>query len=74
MDAKTVGERLRELRGGQRINDVSKNIDVCRSALSMYETGKRIPRDEIKVRIANYFGRSVQEIFYDENNDTAATE
>lgn len=29
----------------------------------MYERGERIPRDQIKKRIAQYFGQSVEEIF-----------
>ena len=30
----------------------------------MYENGSRIPRDEIKIRIANYYKLSVQCIFF----------
>lgn len=33
----------------------------------MYENGERIPRDDIKIRIAQYFQRSVQEIFLIKN-------
>jgi putative transcriptional regulator len=32
----------------------------------MYERGERIPRDQIKKRIAQYFGQSVEEIFFAE--------
>ena len=59
-----IGKSLRELRGERTLADVSKAIRVSSSALAMYENGYRIPRDEIKIRIANYYGRSVESIFY----------
>ena len=31
----------------------------------MYETGKRIPRDEIKIKLADYYQKTVQQIFFD---------
>nr|DAZ75624.1 MAG TPA: repressor protein C2 [Caudoviricetes sp.] len=31
----------------------------------MYENGERIPRDGIKLKIAEYYQKSVQEIFFD---------
>lgn len=59
-----IGKSLRELRGEKTLADVSKAIRISASALAMYENGYRIPRDEIKIRIANYYGRSVESIFY----------
>ena len=59
-----IGKNLKELRGEQTLVDVSKALRISPSALAMYENGYRIPRDEIKIRIANYFGRSVESIFY----------
>jgi putative transcriptional regulator len=32
----------------------------------MYENGQRIPRDEIKMKISQYYGQSVQEIFFEQ--------
>ena len=29
-----------------------------------YECDERVPRDEVKVRISNFFGVSVQELFF----------
>lgn len=29
------------------------------------KNGQRIPKDEIKIRLANYYKKSVQEIFFD---------
>lgn len=55
---------LRELRGEQTQMEVAAGIGITKSAWAMYERGERIPRDEVKKRIAAYFGRTVQEIFF----------
>ena len=34
------------------------------STPAMYERDERVPRDEVKIRIANFFGKTVQELFY----------
>lgn len=57
-------EFLRTLRGKRTISDVASAIGVTRSALVKYERGERIPRDEIKIKIADYYGKSVEEIFF----------
>lgn len=66
MNALNIGKRLVELRGEKKQDEVAKAVDISVSALSMYECGERIPRDDIKVRLANYFDKSVQFIFFDE--------
>ena len=63
IDPKRIGEKLRELRGNRTINAISEAIGISPSALTMYEIGARMPRDEIKIRICNYYGVSV-EIFF----------
>lgn len=57
-------EKLRELRGEKSQAEVAKAIGVSDSALSAYENGDRVPRDEIKVRLAQYYNKTVQEIFF----------
>lgn len=64
LDSKVIGNRLKTLRGDKTIKEVAESLRISESALSMYETGNRIPRDEIKIRIAQYYDRSVQSIFY----------
>ena len=59
-----IGARLRELRGETPRIVVAKAIGVSVSALQMYENGARIPRDQTKRRIAEYFNMSVGEIFF----------
>ena len=65
MDAKKIGEKLGELRGRKTQNEVAEAVGISPAALSMYENGERVPRDEVKIRLANYYGLSVGEIFYD---------
>ena len=59
-----MANKLRELRGDMSQNEVAVAWGISKSAWAMYERGERSPRDEIKVRIANFFGKSVQEIFF----------
>ncbi len=59
---------LRELRGQKKQKEIADDLGITKSAWAMYESGKRIPRDEIKIKIADYFGKSVQEIFFGQQN------
>ena len=60
----TIGERLIAARGDQRREIVAVAVGVSASAISMYENNDRVPRDEIKVKLADYFGMTVQELFF----------
>lgn len=62
----SIGMKLRALRGGKSQEKVATELMITKSALSMYERDKRIPRDEIKIRIAEYYNVSVGSIFYAE--------
>ena len=64
MDRDKIAERLIKLRGKRTQAEVAEAIGVTESAYSMYETGERIPRDETKKRIAQYYKRSVNTIFF----------
>lgn len=64
MDAKRIGERLTALRESRSQTEVADAVNISPSALSMYENGERIPRDEIKQRIAEYYNTTVQALFY----------
>lgn len=64
MDKKRIGETLVRLRGEKSQSAVARDLGISVSALSMYETGERIPRDTIKIRIADYYNTPIQDIFY----------
>ena len=59
-----IAEKLIKLRGDKSREEVAKAVGVSISAISMYENGERVPRDDVKVRIAEYYKKSVQEIFF----------
>ena len=61
----TTGEKLKKLRGEKSIASVSVELGISPSPLSMYENDERTPRDEIKIRLADYYKMSVQELFFD---------
>lgn len=60
----TTGERLRSLRGSRSQEEVAKAVGVSQSAICAYEKDERVPRDDVKIRIANYYKRSVAFIFF----------
>lgn len=64
MNTKAIGRRLMELRGDKSQEKVARDNDLSLSAYTKYERGERIPRDEIKVKLAKYHGVSVGDIFF----------
>lgn len=64
MDANLIGKKLKALRGSNTQCAVAEKLGISVSALAMYENGCRIPRDEIKLKIANLYEKSVEEIFF----------
>lgn len=59
-------EKLRKLRGGKSRADVCKDTGIKLSTLQMYECGERNPKDSVKRILADYYGKTVQEIFFDD--------
>ncbi len=64
MNKKTVGKRLKKLRGSESQVKVAEALGILPSSLSMYESGQRTPSDEVKIKIAKYFNTTVQAIFF----------
>ena len=60
----TFGEKLRKLRGERSQDEMAKELGITKSSLAMYERNERVPRDEVKLKIAHYFNKSVQELFF----------
>ena len=59
-----IGKRLTEARGIRTRRGVAKAIGISDSRLCNYEHGLRVPPDDIKVRIAEYYGVPVEDLFY----------
>ena len=60
-----IGKRLADLRGDRTQQEIADALGVGVSTIGMYERGERIPKDEIKVMLANLYGQTVQQIFFD---------
>ena len=66
MSKRTIGNKLRELRGDRSQNEIAQECGVTAMAISQYERDERIPRDEIKIKLARLFNTSVENIFYNQ--------
>lgn len=68
MDKIKAGKRLKKLRLDrmETLATVAQAVGITVQALSLYEKGLRIPRDEIKLKLANYFNTTVDAIFFAE--------
>ena len=64
VDLSVIAKRLIKLRGKKSREEVAKELNISVSALGMYEQGRRMPRDEVKVRFAEYYSVSVQDMFF----------
>lgn len=62
----STGMKLRALRQARKKTQkqAADDLEITKSALSMYERDKRIPRDEVKVRIAQYYNEPVESLFF----------
>ena len=60
----TAGEKIRTLRNKKSKRKVAEELGISFSSYVKYERNERIPRDDIKIKIAEYFGTSVQDIFF----------
>lgn len=66
LDAVAIGRKLKQLRGSRTIQEVSDATGIDTSTIGMYEIGQRVPRDNNKITLADFYGLTVQELFYDQ--------
>lgn len=66
MKEKTIGEKMIELRNNLNITqrELAKAVGISVASIAMYEINERVPRDEVKKKIANFFKVTVQELFF----------
>ena len=62
----SIGQKLKALRGAKTQRAVAMELGITKSALAMYERDERVPRDEVKIKIANYYNEPVGSLFYNE--------
>ena len=72
MNYKDNGNRLRAMRGDRSQHTIASAIGISQSALAMYESGMRNPRDNIKIRLAKFFGVRVSDIFFAEETPNSS--
>jgi transcriptional regulator with XRE-family HTH domain len=60
----TTGERLRKLRGAKTREKVAADLDISYSMYIKLERDERKASDDMKIRIANYYGKSIEYIFF----------
>lgn len=66
MNRKKVGKTLRECRGERSVPEVARALGVTPNAVTNWECGIRIPRDELKEKIAKYYRRKPGDIFFED--------
>ncbi|WP_300347603.1 helix-turn-helix transcriptional regulator [Clostridium sp.] len=56
-----LGNRIKSLREERNLKqiDLASYLNIGRSTLSQYESNKRVPSDEIKNKLADYFNVSL---------------
>ena len=66
MDAVKIGKKLKDARGERTQVEVAAALNISQSAIAMYECGERVPRDDLKERMAVYFKTTVGALFFGE--------
>lgn len=64
LNREEIGKRLRVLRGNRSLEEVANALCVTSMAVSLWERGERVPTDDLKIKIASYYGQSVTAIFF----------
>jgi putative transcriptional regulator len=54
MNYERVAKNLINLRNEKSREEVARAVGISVSTLQMYENGQRIPRDNIKIKLANF--------------------
>lgn len=64
MDVEKVRQNLIRLRGKNSQSAIAKKLGIATSTYGMYELGKRMPSDDVKIKIAKLYRKTVQYIFF----------
>lgn len=64
LNREKIAKKLVELRGERTQEEMADMLGVGQSTYAMWESGKRMPSDEKKIKIAELHKMTVQEIFF----------
>ena len=64
MNKSEIANKLIALRGNIPREKVCTDLGISFSALQSYELGKKIPKDETKIKLAKYYNATVEDIFF----------
>ena len=64
LNRERIAAKLKALRGEKTQKEVADAIGVSSMAISQYEQGERVPNDTVKLKLARYYGKTVEEIFF----------
>ncbi len=59
-----IGNNIREARGSRSIDEVCKAVGITDTALMAYESGERMPRDSVKMKLAKYYQKRISDLFF----------
>ena len=59
-----IAAALIRARGSTPKEEVCQAVGISLAALEAYESGKRVPRDSIKYRLAKYYHKGLGELFF----------
>ena len=61
------GKRLTELRGIMTRVGVARKLGLSNSSLASYERGDRNPPDNVKIKLSEFYGVPVEQIFFQDD-------
>ena len=66
MNGKTIGEKIIFLRNEINITqkELAQKLGISVASIAMYELNERIPRDEMKKKISEFFKVPIQDLFF----------
>lgn len=66
LNRELIAKKMKRLRGERTQKEVADAVGITPMAMSYYESGERMPTDDVKAKLAQYFGVSVGYLFFDE--------
>lgn len=57
-------KKMAELRGDRSLRDIAKELEIPYSTYAMIETGHRFPRRNLQLKLAKFYGVTVDELFF----------